>query len=161
MFDGEYILVAEDGNNLRALNENIATWATGKFWVNNHAHILGSKEGYSLKYIYYLISCMDLRGYITGSAQPKLSQENLVNIGVSLPEKSVQDKVSSTLSSIDEKIGNNHSIIAELEKMANFVYEYWFLQFDFPDENGHPYNTSGGKMVWNENLKRNIPKVVN
>ena len=85
IFAGEYILIAEDGNNLKSLQQNIATWVEGKFWVNNHAHILGKKKGYNLRYIYYLLSILDLRGYITGSAQPKLNQENLASIQLQLP----------------------------------------------------------------------------
>lgn len=158
LFDGEYILVAEDGNNLKSLNENVATWATGKFWVNNHAHILGSKEGYNLRFIYYMLNCMDLRGYITGSAQPKLNQENLAQIELCLPSKETQDKVADILSLVDDKIANNNAICADLEAMAKLLYDYWFVQFDFPDKNGRPYKSSGGKMVWSEELKREIPE---
>ena len=157
IFDGEYVLVAEDGNNLRALNENIATWATGKFWVNNHAHIFGKKEGYNLKYIYYLINSMDLRRIITGSAQPKLSQENLASLEVNLPEKQTQDKIVKVLSAIDFKIDNCMNIKKKLENLSSYLFDYWLVQFDFPDENGHSYKSSGGKMKWSEKLKRNIP----
>ena len=59
---------------------------------------------------------------------------------------------------IDKKIENNNSICADLEGMAKLLYDYWFVQFDFPDENGKPYKSSGGKMVWNEELKREIPE---
>ncbi|MDE6853376.1 MAG: restriction endonuclease subunit S, partial [Lachnospiraceae bacterium] len=97
IFDGEYILVAEDGNNLKSLSENIATWAKGKFWVNNHAHILGSRDGYNLKYIYYMINSLDLRGYVTGSAQPKLNQDNLANIELNIPDRFIQDKTVEVL----------------------------------------------------------------
>ena len=85
IFDGEYILVAEDGENLKSRQQSIAIWAEGKFWVNNHAHILGKKKDYSLKYIYYLLSLLDLSGLITGSAQPKLSQQNLSSLDLYLP----------------------------------------------------------------------------
>lgn len=158
IFDGEYILVAEDGNNLKSLNENIATWATGKFWVNNHAHILGPKKGTNLKYVYYLINNLDLRGYITGSAQPKLNQENLANIELLLPVEEVQNKVANILSAIDKQIENNNKINSELESLAKTIYDYWFLQFEFPNEEGKPYKSSGGKLVWNEELKREIPE---
>ena len=97
IFDGEYILIAEDGNNLKSLQQNIATWVEGKFWVNNHAHILGEKKGYNLRYIYYLLSILDLRGYITGSAQPKLNQENLASIQLQLPNINRQNKVAQIL----------------------------------------------------------------
>lgn len=157
IFDGEYILIAEDGNNLKSLQQNIATWVEGKFWVNNHAHILGKKKGYNLRYIYYLLSILDLRGYITGSAQPKLNQENLAGIQLQLPNINRQNKVAQILSCIDNKIEINSKINSELEEMAKTIYDYWFLQFEFPNEQGRPYKSSGGKMVWNEELKREIP----
>lgn len=158
LFDGKYILVAEDGNNLKSLNENIATWAEGKFWVNNHAHILGEKEGYNLKYIYYLINTLDLRGYITGSAQPKLNQGNLANIELDMPDKITQDRVVGILNILDRKIEINQKIRIELELAAKTIYDFWFLQFEFPNKDGKPYKLSGGKMIWNEELKRKIPE---
>ena len=158
LFDGDYILVAEDGNNLKSLNEPITTWASGKFWVNNHAHILGEKEGYCLRYIYYLLSCMDLRGCITGSAQPKLNQDNLSNIEIHLPDEPVQIKVAGVLSALDDKITINRRILVELELLAKTLYDYWFTQLDFPNDEGKPYRASDGEMKWNDQLKRKIPK---
>lgn len=73
LFDGEYLLVAEDGENLKSQNTNVCNYVTGKFWVNNHAHILQAKNGNSLKYLYYLLNLRDFRPYVTGSAQPKLT----------------------------------------------------------------------------------------
>ena len=159
IFDGEYILVAEDGNNLKTLQQNIATLVKGKFWVNNHAHILGEKKGVDLKYIYYLINILDLRGYITGSAQPKLNQENLKKIEINLPMYNIQKKIAKLLNLIDSKIELNNKINSELEAMAKTIYDYWFLQFEFPNEDGKPYKSSGGKMVWNDELKREIPEI--
>lgn len=75
-----------------------------------------------------------------------------------MPDRSIQDNVVGILKSIDDKIENNKRICFELEAMAKTIYDYWFVQFDFPDENGKPYHTSGGEMVWNEQLKREIPK---
>jgi len=69
----------------------------------------------------------------------------------------MQISIATVLECIDLKIANNNKINAELESMAKTIYDYWFLQFDFPDENGKPYKSSGGKMVWNEELKREIP----
>jgi len=68
-----------------------------------------------------------------------------------------QQKIAHILSTLDDKIEFNNRIDAELEKMAKTLYDYWFVQFDFPDANGKPYKTSGGKMVYNEILKREIP----
>lgn len=154
IFDGNYILVAEDGNNLKSRNEPVALWASGKFWVNNHAHILGEKNGFDLRYIYYAINNTDIKGYISGSAQPKLNQDNLKKIEILLPTIEVQRSISSFLSSVDSKIALNRAINRNLEALAKQLYDYWFVQFDFPDENGRPYKSSGGKMVWNEKLKR-------
>ncbi len=65
--------------------------------------------------------------------------------------------IAGVLGSLDEKIELNRKKIAELEALAKTIYDYWFVQFDFPDANGKPYKTSGGKMVWNEQLKREVP----
>lgn len=159
LFDGEYVLVAEDGNNLKSLNEPIVTWATGRFWVNNHAHILGDCGVANIRYLYYLLMTSDLSGLITGSTQPKLNQENLANFDLNLPDRETQDRVAFLLAALDDKIANNKKLMAELEKTAQLIYDYWFTQFDFPDENGNPYRSSGGKMIWNDELKREIPEL--
>lgn len=70
----------------------------------------------------------------------------------------MQKKIGSLLKALDSKIENNNKINAELELMAKTIYDYWFLQFEFPNEEGKPYKSSGGKMVWNEELKREIPE---
>lgn len=158
LFDGEYILVAEDGNNLKAVNEPIATWATGKFWVNNHAHILGAKKGYNLRYVYYLLNSMNLRGLITGSAQPKLNQQNLRKLVLRLPDKNAQDEIASFLTSIDNQIGNGKIIIRTLKNLIKQIYGYWFVQFESPDKSERPYKSNGGKMIWNESINRWIPE---
>ena len=67
-------------------------------------------------------------------------------------------RIAGVLGSLDEKIALNRKKIAELEALAKTIYDYWFVQFDFPDKNGKPYKSSGGKMVWNEQLKRDVPE---
>lgn len=89
---------------------------------------------------------------------PILSKSTFEEIVIPMPERLIQDNVVGILKSIDDKIENNKRICSELEAMAKTLYDYWFVQFDFPDENGKPYRTSGGEMVWNEQLKREIPK---
>lgn len=74
LFDGKYLLIAEDGENLKSNKKNIAQIVSGQFWVNNHAHIVQTNEKCNLNYLCYLLNSLDLTGYITGSAQPKLSQ---------------------------------------------------------------------------------------
>ena len=91
---------------------------------------------------------------------PALAQAttNFRLLQIPLPELSIQQKIAAVLSALDAKIELNNQINAELEKMAKTIYDYWFVQFDFPDANGKPYKSSGGKMVWNEELKREIPE---
>ena len=81
----------------------------------------------------------------------------MANIPLYLPPKKAQQKVASVLSSFDSKIELNNKINTELEAMAKTIYDFWFVQFDFPNAKGKPYKSSGGKMVWNETLKREIP----
>lgn len=123
IFDGTYLLIAEDGENLKSKKQNIAQIAKGKFWVNNHAHIVQTNELCNLLYLYYLINSMDLSGYITGSAQPKLSQANLNTVTLQLPSIHVQNKIVSILSSIDDKIELNNAINNNLEQQAALLFD--------------------------------------
>lgn len=158
LFDGEYILVAEDGENLKSQKNNICNFVTGKFWVNNHAHILNAANGHDTKYLYYKLSLVNFKNYVTGSAQPKLTKDNLNSIVLHIHKDIEQQKIAAVLSALDAKIACNQRINAELEAMAKALYDYWFVQFDFPDANGKPYKSSGGKMVYNATLKREIPQ---
>ena len=94
----------------------------------------------------------------SGSGQRyTLSNETINQIPILLPSIEVQKEIGELFSNIDRKIELNRSINDNLEKIAKQLYDYWFVQFDFPDENGRPYKSSGGEMVWNEKLKREIP----
>lgn len=93
-----------------------------------------------------------------GSVFATINLDTFDMIDLNLPPLNVQKKIAKVLSDIDARIDNNNAIVAELESMAKDLYDYWFVQFDFPDENGKPYKSSGGKMVWNEELKREIPE---
>jgi type I restriction enzyme S subunit len=157
LFDGDYILVAEDGENLKSQKNNVCNYVNGKFWVNNHAHIINAKKGHDTRYLYYKLNLVNFRNYVTGSAQPKLTKDNLNSILLYIHEGEDQKRIGDILSALDTKIELNNQINAELEKMAKAIYDYWFVQFDFPDANGKPYKSSGGKMIWNEQLKREIP----
>src|SRR5574344_2236259 len=87
-----------------------------------------------------------------------LSTDTLSNIPVSIPSLEIQERIGNIFSDIDRKICLNRTINHNLEAMAKQLYDYWFVQFDFPNEEGKPYKSSGGKMVWNEKLKREIPE---
>ena len=128
IFDGEYLLVAEDGENLKSQNQNIVNFVKGKFWVNNHAHIIQANEKSDTKFLYYYLSCINVKPYITGSAQPKLTKENLNLIELNLPSLPTQIVIAHILSSLDDKIELNNKINAALENLARTVYEYWFVQ---------------------------------
>ena len=158
IFDGKYILIAEDGENLKSNNKSICTLATGKYWVNNHAHIIKGNDETNTDFLYYKLNSISFAPYITGSAQPKLNKENLLNIELYVPSKEYQDKIAKVLTLLDQKIQINNQINQELEAMAKTLYNYWFVQFDFPDQNGNPYKSSGGKMVYHPELKREIPE---
>lgn len=110
---------------------------------------------------YYTIS-QTYRNWVnngpTGSTRGNMSEGDFADMPVFLPTRKQQDAIVNMFSPIDDKIDNNNAICADLEGMAKLLYDYWFVQFDFPDEKGKPYKSSGGKMVWNEELKREIPE---
>lgn len=93
----------------------------------------------------------------SGSTVAGISAEMFDQIQVLHPETPTQQKIAAVLSALDAKIDLNQRINAELEALAKTIYDYWFVQFDFPDAHGRPYKSSGGAMVWNDTLKREIP----
>ena len=122
--------------------------------------ILPNKD-YSSTFLKYSIDTLydHLVGLSSGSARDNLSQAELKKLKLIMPPtKNEQNKLVSILASIDRKIELNRAINQNLEAMAKQLYDYWFVQFDFPNEEGKPYKSSGGEMVWNEKLKRNMPK---
>ena len=130
IFDGTYLLIAEDGENLKSQKQNIAQIAKGKFWVNNHAHIVQTNERCNLQYLNYLINSMDLSGYITESAQPKLSQANLNAVTLQLPSIDEQKKIVAILGALDDKIELNNKINENLEQQATMLFESWFINYE-------------------------------
>jgi len=94
----------------------------------------------------------------SGSTRSYLGITGQHNLTIRLPDIDIQHEIADVLSLIDKKIELNNRINVELEAMAKTLYDYWFVQFDFPDANGKPYKTSGGKMIYNETLKREIPE---
>ena len=113
-------------------------------------------------FCYYLISSNLVRQQLSAAAQQTkirhTSPDKIMDCTVWIPNLENQIKIGRILTDIDHKITLNRAINDNLEKMAKQLYDYWFVQFDFPDENGRPYKSSGGEMVWNEKLKREIPK---
>lgn len=103
-------------------------------------------------------SRMWIRLHAVGSNMPNINTDILSELPMELPDLEVQRKVGNLLRFIDAKIANNEKLMAELEETARLIYDYWFTQFDFPDENGRPYRSNGGTMVWSDELKREIPE---
>ena len=130
IFDGEYLILAEDGENLKSRKAPIARIVSGKFWLNNHAHIMQSNGKANLKLLNAILNKSDISGYITGSAQPKLNQENMSCIKVKLPSLHEQKKIAGILSSLDEKIETNRKINARLEELAQAIFKSWFIDFE-------------------------------
>ena len=108
-------------------------------------------------YLYRYLSILNLKGLDSGTALPSMTFDSYYQIKVFLPSIETQNKIGEILYIIDQKIALNTLMNEELEAMAKQLYDYWFVQFDFPDENGKPYKSSGGKMVYNFTLKREIP----
>ncbi|MEE9690571.1 restriction endonuclease subunit S [Enterobacter sp. HK169] len=130
IFDGTYLLISEDGENLRTRKTPIAFKAHGKFWVNNHAHIISEKEEGVLDYLEYYFSTLDLDPYITGAVQPKLNKANLDSIEIPFPDKDTRLFINSTLNSLTQKVAINHKLNQTLEQMAQTLFKSWFVDFE-------------------------------
>ena len=130
-------------------------------WAHNTTLFLKDFKGNNPKYLYYLLKNLHLDNtFEKGSSVIPSLDRNLVHSLVVPFHKDINDqrKIVTVLSAIDRKIELNRQINDNLEAMAKQLYDYWFVQFDFPNEEGKPYKSSGGAMVWNENLKREIPE---
>ena len=129
----------------------------GKCWISDNAISIHSTEKIDQNFLFYLLRSLNLNKKHIGCAQPLMTQEIINENDVFIPSIDKQIEIAAILSDIDKKIALNTRMNAELEAMAKQLYDYWFVQFDFPDENGNPYKSSGGKMVYNSTLKREIP----
>ena len=109
-------------------------------------------------FLYRYLTLLDMSTRITGTGLPSMTFDSYYNINVELPSLPEQKRIASILSALDKKIALNRQINENLEALARQLYDYWFVQFDFPDANGKPYKSSGGKMVFNPILKREIPE---
>ena len=135
IFDGKYLLIAEDGENLKSKKQKIAQLANGRYWVNNHAHIVQTNEKCLIEYLYYVFNITDISGYITGSAQPKLSQANLNAIEFEIPPIQQQKRIVAVLSTLDSKIELNQKISKNLERQAQAIFQLRFT--DEQETNGY------------------------
>ena len=126
------------------------------------AKIICNEDLLDKDFAFYLISSALVKQQLSAAAQQTkirhTSPDKIKDCTVWIPELSEQKRIGKLLRSIDRKIELNRAINQNLEAMAKQLYDYWFVQFDFPNEEGKPYKSSGGEMVWNEKLKRMIPK---
>ena len=137
------------------------------FYPHNTSLFIKDFKGNHPKYIYYLLKTLGLNDRGSGSGVPTMNRNHLHPLKVRAYLNPVyQEVIANVLTSIDSKIALNNRINAELEAMAKTVYDYWFVQFDFPFDfaqgkpsaEGKPYKSNGGKMVWSEELKREVPE---
>lgn len=113
------------------------------------------------EFLAYHLSTPSIQNWIVnqavGAHMPNLNTGILAKVPLRVPPMDEQQRIAAVLSNLDAKIDLNNRINSELEALAKAIYEYWFVQFDFPDANGRPYKSSGGEMVWNEMLNWEIP----
>lgn len=141
---------------------NLAFYNGEKIALGKSACYLNVKSMESKHYIRYVLSTQEFKKYALqvahGSTIKNLAPGQIAEYTFFAPDSASRTNIAYVLKILDDKIENNNKICSELESMAKALYDYWFVQFDFPDENGKLYRTSGGEMVWNEQLKREIPK---
>lgn len=129
IFDGTFVLISEDGENLRTRKTPIAFKASGKFWVNNHAHIIKCNSDHLNDLVIYYLKNTDLNEFISGAVQPKLNKANLTSIPFILPnDEQEQKSIVSVLLSLDDKIDLMHRQNKTLESMAETLFRQWFVE---------------------------------
>jgi len=130
--------------------------------ASNIAKIELLDDYFDIEYLKYYLQSPIGQGYLfqnkQGSAQPNITMESIRNTLVIDYPKKQQIKIANLLKTIDDKININNKINSEFESMAKTLYDYWFLQFEFPNAEGRPYKSSGGKIFYNEQLKKEIPE---
>ena len=168
-FKPEFLM--EEGNIITPLTEQaiglLGSTAiipkSGKYIQSQDvAKIICKEELLDKDFAFYLISSTLVKQQLSAAAQQTkirhTSPDKIRDCTVWIPELTEQKRIGKLLRSLDRKIELNRAINQNLEAMAKQLYDYWFVQFDFPNEEGKPYKSSGGKMVWNDKLKREIPE---
>lgn len=162
IFDGEFILVAEDGENLRSQKQPIASLVSGRFWVNNHAHIVRARECIAdNRFLLHAINQAPISGAITGAAQPKLTKASLQRLEIPCPSFDVQRRLAALFAAFDGLIAINERRTELLEDLARSIYREWFDRFrcisngaraDALDESALPagwtWETLGSAAAW-------------
>lgn len=145
-------------------------WCESDFWPHNTGLYVTDYKGNDQRYAFYLLKWLNFDNFNSGSAQPSLNRNFIYPIRIRVPKPPEQREIAKVLSTLDAKIELNQRMNEELEAVAKLLYDYWFVQFDFPMNAaqaaalgkpqlaGKPYRSSGGRMVYNEYLKRNVPE---
>lgn len=168
-FNPEFLMT--EGDIITPLTEQAVGLLGSTAWVPESGKYIQSQDVAKItpneklldkKFCYYLISSKVVKQQLSAAAQQTkirhTSPDKIKDCTVWIPSLEEQTKIGQFLYDIDSKIALNRQINDNLEAMAKQLYDYWFVQFDFPNEEGKPYKSSGGAMVWNEKLKREIPK---
>jgi len=171
IFPKDYIL--KKGDMIIAMTEQVRGLLGSTAWIpDDDKWLLNQRIGLITydetiihnRFLYYLFATKSVRDQISrpaqGTKQRNTSPESIYKVKVWIPEISEQKVIAEVLHNIDCTITINNNINTELEKIVRILYNFWFVQFDFPNDNGKPYRASGGKMEYNEVLKREIPKGV-
>jgi len=131
LFEGLHLLVAEDGSVERPDGTPFLQLVDGKFWVNNHAHVLKGATDEDTRFLFYALSTVDVRPYVSGSVQAKLSQGNLNRISTAYPpDRADRRAIAHILGTLDDKIELNRRMGETLEAMARALFKSWFVDFD-------------------------------
>jgi type I restriction enzyme S subunit len=153
IYNQESILLPRKGtlSNIQYTNQ--------PFWsVDTLYYTVINKDLCNPYFLYNYLISLNLENLNSGTGVPSMTFDSYYGLKIKLPSLNIQNKVAEKIAAISNKIEINNQLNDNLEQMAKAIYDYWFVQFDFPDENGKPYKSSGGKMVYNEVLKRQIPK---
>lgn len=130
LFDGLHLLIAEDGENLRTRQTPVAFLANGRFWVNNHAHVVTGNDRADTRYLSHALAVTDISGYLTGSTMPKLSQRSMNAVELPLPPLDVQVAIAETLGALDDKIKQNRRTGRALEELTRATFKALFVDFE-------------------------------
>ena len=153
LYDKQSVLLPRKGSLSNIQYSDTPFWTVDTLYYTEI-----NEELVSPYYLYRYLRLLDMSRLDSGTGVPSMTFDSYYNINVFLPNIEEQRHVASILQKIDAKIALNRQINDNLEAMAKQLYDYWFVQFDFPNEEGKPYKSSGGAMVWNEKLKREIPE---
>lgn len=163
--DGEFPILASNGitgfhNDFKVKGPGIVTgrsgtlgeviFINGDFWPLNTTLYGKEFHGNDIKFVYYFLKTLHLENYNSGSSVPTLNRNHIHSLPVKIPCKHEQYKIGLTLSSLDDKIELNKAINKNLEEMAQALFKHWFIDFEFPNEDGEPYKSSGGEFEESE-----------